>query len=504
MALAVSLGFRRRANRQFTVSRDYHIFGMISTSRTRYRRARFSQEVGPMPETPIVGDAAAVPVRLQRVLTLWDLVLYGIVLIMPIAPVPLFGLAQKLSNGHAVTTILIAMVAMTLTASSYGRMSALYPSAGSAYAYVGNGLNGHLGFLAGWAMFLDYLLVPLICIIYGALTVYRLVPQVPYAAWAFLFAAAMTAINLLGIRSTSRFNMGLLTIMMVVVCVFLVMAMRFLFGHEGWRGLFALEPFYAPSTFHLPAIATATSLAALTYGGFDGVSTLAEDVENPRRNVLLATVLVCLFTGVFGGLQVYIAQRVWPDYHTFANLETAFMDVAQRVGGWWLFQAFALILIIANLGAGLSAQAGLSRLLFGMGRDNVLPQKFFAHLGGKHKTPNYNIWFIGVLTFVGALILDYERTAALINFGAFLAFMGVNLATFRQYYFVPQPGHKRNLFTDAMVPLLGFLFCLAIFVSLPTSAKILGSVWLVAGLLYDGVKTKGFRTLPAAYDLSGM
>lgn len=457
-----------------------------------------------MPETSVSSDAVSSTPKLQRVLTLWDLVLYGIVLIMPIAPVPLFGLAQKLSDNHAVTTILIAMVAMTLTASSYGRMSALYPSAGSAYAYVGNGLNAHLGFLAGWAMLLDYLLVPLICTIYGALTVYRLVPQVPYAVWAFMFAAAMTFINLRGIRSTSRFNMVLLAIMMVVVCAFLVMAARFLFGTQGWHGLFAVEPFYTPKTFHIGAIATATSLAALTYGGFDGVSTLAEDVENPRRNVLLATVLVCVFTGIFGGLQVYIAQRVWPDYHTFANLETAFMDVARRVGGVWLFQAFALILIVANLGSGLSAQAGLSRLLFGMGRDNVLPRRFFAHLGGKHQTPTYNIWFIGVLTFVGALILDYERTAELINFGAFLAFMGVNAATFWQYYLVSRPDHRRNFWTDALVPILGFLFCVAIFVSLPTSAKLLGGVWLAGGLLYLGIKTKGFRTTPAAYDLSGI
>jgi amino acid transporter len=445
------------------------------------------------------GDAAAP--ELQRVLTLWDLILYGIVLIMPIAPIPLFGLAQQLSNGHAVTAILIAMVAMTFTASSYGRMSALYPSAGSAYAYVGRGLSNHLGFLAGWAMFLDYLLVPLICTIYGALTVYRLAPQVPYAVWAFLFAAAMTFINLRGIRATSRFNMILLGIMMVVVCAFLVLAVRFLFGTQGWHGLFAVEPFYAPSTFHLPAIATATSLAALTYGGFDGVSTLAEDVINPKRNVLVATVLVCLFTGVFGGLQVYLAQRVWPDYTTFGSVETAFMDVAHRVGGNLLFHALALILIVANLGSGLSAQAGLSRLLFGMGRDNVLPRKFFAHLDDKRKTPTFNIWFIGILTFLGSLVLNYEKTAELINFGAFLAFMGVNAATIRQYYFTQQPGHQRNFFSDALVPFLGFAFCLGIFISLPTSAKLLGSSWFVVGLIYAAVKTKGFRTTLAPLDM---
>jgi amino acid transporter len=289
--------------------------------------------------------------------------------------------------------------------------------------------------------------------------------------------------------------------MMVVVCAFLGMAVRFLFGAQGWHGLFAVEPFYTPSTFHLPAIATATSLAALTYGGFDGVSTLAEDVVNPKRNVLVATVLVCLFTGVFGGLQVYLAQRVWPDYTSFGNLETAFMDVAHRVGGNLLFHALALILIVANLGSGLSAQAGLSRLLFGMGRDNVLPRKFFAHLDEKHKTPTFNIWFIGILTFLGSLLLNYERTAELINFGAFLAFMGVNAATIRQYYFTAQPGHQRSFFRDALIPFLGFAFCLVIFLSLPISAKLLGASWFVVGLLYAAIKTKGFRNSLAPLDI---
>jgi amino acid transporter len=150
---------------------------------------------------------------LRRVLSLWDLILYGIVLIMPIAPVPLFGIVQKLSLGHAVTTILIAMVAMMLTAFSYGRMAAIYPSAGSAYTYVGRGLNPHLGFLAGWAMILDYLLVPLICTIYGALTVQRLVPMVPYVVWAALFAGAMTVVNLRGIRTTARTNLVFCAVM---------------------------------------------------------------------------------------------------------------------------------------------------------------------------------------------------------------------------------------------------------------------------------------------------
>jgi len=440
------------------------------------------------------------PPRLKRVLTLWDLILYGIVLIMPIAPVPLFGVAQKLSDGHAVTTILLAMLAMMLTAFSYGRMAAVYPSAGSAYTYVGYGLNPHLGFLAGWAMFLDYLLIPLLCTVYGALTVQRLVPEVPYAVLAAAFAGTMTLINLRGIRTTARTNFVLATIMSAVILVFIVMALRLLFQHQGWHGVFSTQPFYNPGTFRVSSIRAGTSLAALTYIGFDGITTLAEDAVNPRRNVLLATVGVCLFTGLFGGLQIYLAQRVWPDYHTFPNLETAFMDVTRVVGGKVLFQALAGVLILANLGSGLSGQAGVSRLLFGMGRDNVIPRRLFAYLDPKRNAPSFNIGIVGLFAFVGAILLNYERAAELINFGALLAFMGVNAAALREFYLMPSSRPSRRFFADALAPVVGFVFCFAIWVSLPTPAKIIGGCWFVVGTAYDAVKTRGFKEHPARID----
>ena len=419
---------------------------------------------------------------------------------MPIAPVPLFGVVQKLSDGHAVTTILLSMLAMLLTAFSYGRMAAVYPSAGSAYTFVGYGLNSHLGFLAGWAMFLDYLIVPLICTVYGALTVQRLVPEVPYVVLAAAFAGTMTLINLRGIRTTARTNFVLATIMSAVILVFIALALRLLFHHQGWHGVFSTQPFYSPTTFHVSSIAVGTSVAALTYIGFDGITTLAEDALNPRRNVLLATVSVCLFTGLFGGLQIYLAQRVWPDWHTFPNLETAYMDVTQLVGGRVLFQALAFVLILANLGSGLSGQAGLSRLLFGMGRDNVIPRRFFAHLDPKRNTPSLNIIMVGLIAFLGAIVLNYERAAELINFGAFLAFMGVNAAALREFYLAPSARASRRLFADAVAPVLGIIFCFAIWVSLATPAKVLGGCWFVVGIIYDAIKTRGFKERPAQID----
>ncbi|MGD0012392.1 MAG: APC family permease [Terriglobia bacterium] len=444
-------------------------------------------------EQAMAYSAPPVP-RLRRVLKLWDLIFYGIIVIQPIAAVPLFGVAQTLSRGHTVTAILIAMLAMLLTAVSYGRMAALYPSAGSAYTYVGRGLNWHLGFLAGWAMFMDYLLNPLICTIYVSLTIQRIFPFIPYVGAAVGFILLITVVNLRGIRTTARTNIALVAVMSVVIGAFVLLAIRYLFRFQGWSGLISYRPFYDSSQFQVQALVGGTSFAALTYIGFDGITTLAEDVENPRRNVLLATVLVCVFTGLFSGLQVYLAQRVWPDYRNFPNLETAFMDVTRRVGGPLLFHALGVIMIVGGFGAAMGTQLGAARLLFGMGRDNVVPRRIFAYLDPKRNTPNYNIIFIALFAFAGAMTLTFEQGAEAVNFGAFLSFMGVNLAALWQFYILPQQGRKRRFWADAFVPGLGFLFCLGIWVGLRTPAKMIGGVWFLLGFAYLAFKTRGFRT----------
>ena len=451
---------------------------------------------------------AASPPRLKRVLTLWDLIFYGIVLIQPIAPVPLYGVAQKLSDGHFATIILIAMFAMLITAVSYGRMAALYPAAGSAYTYVGKGLNPHLGFLAGWAMILDYLLQPLINTVWISTALHeRYVPEVPFIAWAALIAGIMTVLNLAGVRSSARANKILLFFMSIVVVFFVVLATRFLFRGQGWSGLFSTQPFYDPATFNSHRILTATSFAALTYIGFDGVTTLAEDVENPKRNVLLAVVLTCLFAGVVSCFETYLGARVWPDWRSFPNLETAFMDICSRVGGVLLFNAMAVILIVAAFGSGLTGTLGAARLLFGMGRDGVLPRKTFGYLKPGTNTPTFNIVLIGVLAFAGAVLLNqvgsaYQHAGELLNFGAFLAFMGVNFACFWQFSMLSQPGYKRRIVRDAILPLIGFAFCFLIWWNLNNLAKTVGGIWFVLGIAYVGIKTRGFRTAPVMIDFS--
>ena len=423
--------------------------------------------------------------RLRRVLSLRDLVVYGIVLISPLAPVGVFGVAAKMARGHVMTAILLGMIAMILTASSYGRMAGVYPAAGSAYAYVSRGLNPYLGFLAGWAMFLDYLIIPILNVTYVALTAHRLLPEIPFSICAFAVAALITALNLRSVRMTARVNEILLACMFVIVAMFVVLSIRFLLQSGG---LLSIQPLYDARTFNIRDLGTATSLVALTYIGFDGVTTLAEETIDAKRTVPLATVLVCLLTGLLSTLETYLAQRVWPDYNSFTNPETAFLDVSRRVGGTFLFNAMGIVLVIASFGSGLGGQAGAARLLYGMGRDSVLPQRIFGRLARRTDTPFWNVLFLGVLAFAGSMLLPWEQSAEMLNFGAFLSFMGVNLAVLRLFY-----GSRAKLSIGALVPFGGFVFCLIIFLSLPVPAKIMGGTWLLAGLIYLVLFTHNFR-----------
>jgi len=206
--------------------------------------------------SPAPASPSVVP-HLRRLLSVWDLVLYGIILVQPIAPIPLFGVAQQLSDGHFVTTLLIAMFAMMITAFSYGRMAALYPSAGSAYTFVSRGLNVYLGFLVGWAMILVYLLVPLVNAIWVAVALHsRYFPRLPYPIAMFLVVAFMTGLNLRGIKSSARANKVLLISMSVVTVAFIFLAVRYLLQNQGWNGLFRRYPFTIPKLSNLALCGT--------------------------------------------------------------------------------------------------------------------------------------------------------------------------------------------------------------------------------------------------------
>lgn len=429
------------------------------------------------------------PPRLRRVLSLWDLVFYGIILIQPTAPMPLFGVVSDKAHGHVVTAVLIAMVGMLFTAVSYGRMAAAYPSAGSAFTYVGKELHPALGYVTGWSMVLDYLMNPVICIIWCSKAAGNILPEIPYPAWAVGFALLFTVLNLRGIKASARINEGLACAMGVVIVVFLAAAARYVLRLGPLPPGEWTRPFYDPATFSFPAVFTGTSIAALTYIGFDGVSTLAEEVRDPQRNVLRATVLVCLITGMLASIEVYVGQIVWPASQPFPDVDTAFSFVAGRAGGPLLFSVVNFTLLVASIGSGMGAQLSLARLLYAMGRSDALPRRVFGAIEPKRGIPRNNVLIIGALALAGALTMSYSLGAQMINFGALLAFMGVNAAALARYYLRAQQKQWKML----APPVLGFAICFLIWLNLELPARLAGSLWMAAGVAYGAWKTKGFR-----------
>jgi amino acid transporter len=454
--------------------------------------------------------------RLRRTLTLSDLILYGVIVIQPVAPMSVFGVLSERGHGHVVTAILIAMVAMLFTGISYGRMARAYPSAGSAFTYVAQEINPAVGFVTGWSMVMDYMLNPLICTVWCAGQANQFAPGVPSWIWKVFFAVVFTLLNVRGIKTSARINAAMALLMGIVVVAIFIAAARYIFGAPQGTVSY-LTPFYDPHTFSWGNLMGCTSIAVLTYIGFDGISTLSEEAENPRRNILLATVFTCLLIGVLSAAEVYVAQLIWPASHPFPDVNTAYSYIAGRA---WkpLFPIVGFTLLLANFGSGFGSQTGAARLLYGMGRSNALPKSFFGKIDAKSHVPLNSVIFVGVVALLGAFVLEivagfrtyslsmttvtwetlkrilnggeaYGLGAEMLNFGALIAFMGVNVAAFLRYYVRSEEKKIGNL----VPPVLGFLICLGLWLNLSRPAMIVGSIWMAAGILFGAIRTKGFR-----------
>lgn len=435
--------------------------------------------------------------QLRRALGLWDLILYGLIVIQPTAPMPVYGVMSVRSHGYAVITVLLAMLAMLFTAISYGRMASAYPSAGSAFTYVGREIHPILGYVTGWSMAMDYVLNPLICTILCSKFAINFFPQIPYPLYVLAFVALFTFLNMQGIQTSARINSTLVAIMSVVIVLFLAAAARYVHStpHDGIA--FFTRPFFDRNTFSLRDIMGGTSLAVLTYIGFDGISTLSEEARNPRRNILLATVLVCLLTGLLASIEVYGAQLVWPGAQNFPDVDTAFVYVAGKAGGHWLFVVINVTLLVATVGSALGAQLGAARLLYGMGRSGALPRRFFGAIEPKKRIPRNNVLLVGAIALTGAMVLSFERGVELLNFGALLAFMGVNISALTRFYF----REERKNWINFASPVLGFLICMLLWLSLSWRAKVLGVAWMVVGLAYGAYNTRGFKRELVSFEI---
>jgi len=430
-------------------------------------------------------------IGLKRTLRFRDLVLYGIILIQPTAPMPVFGVLYTESRGHVVAVILLAMIAMLFTSVSYGRMARVYPHGGSAFLYVGKEIHPSLGYITGWCLVLDYVINPLICVIWCSRAAMNFAPEIPYIAWAFFFALLFTILNCNGVETSARINAGMAAALGVVIVLILIASVRWILHMAHPTAAIFLDPLYNRASFNSSALLHGTSIAVLTYIGFDGISTLTDEAKDPARSVPRAIVLTCLITGILASIEVYFAQLVWPRGATFPDVTTAYVHVSGRMGGPILLAIVNASLLLANMGSGMASQLGAARLLYAMGQDGAIPRRFFGAVSLKNRIPRNNVLLIGAVCLAGALILNFDLGAELLNYGALLAFIGVNLSSLLRAW-----RHGRwSQAIPMLVSLAGMITCAILWWNLSPKAKVVGTCWAIAGILLWIVRRR-YTVLP--------
>jgi len=419
--------------------------------------------------------------ELKRSLTFTDILIYGLIFMVPIAPFGVYGEVMQGSNGMPALAYLIGMFGMIFTALSYARMSEQFPLAGSVYSYVGRGLNKHVGFVAGWLMLLDYLLVPTLMYVVSAAALSSIIPGVPAWIWIIVFVVINTVINYFGIEMTARTNKIFIVFEAIVLILFLVIGITAI--ANGTNGAsFSIDPLFNSDNFSFSLVLGATSIAVLSFLGFDAISTLSEESKGGPKTIGRGMVFSLLIVGVLFIVQTWVAALIVPDFESFSDLDSAFYDTAAIAGGPWLGVTTAVATVLAwGIADALVAQAAISRLLFSMGRDRVLPH-FLARVHPKYKTPYASTFLVAAISIILGFVFlgEIGPLTSLVNFGALTAFLLLHISVVNHFIL---RSHNRDLWNFLVLPVIGFTILVFVWINFDTSTMIMGFSWLIVGIL---------------------
>ncbi len=434
----------------------------------------------------------------RRVLKLRHLVAFGLAYLAPTVVFNYYGIATSATGGMMALAYLVTMTAMFFTAYSYAQMVKAYPVAGSAYTYVQRSVNPWLGFGTGWVLLLDYLLLPMICYLLFGVYMNEYVPAVPIWVWVVIAAAVGATINIVGTRISGRVNVVVVSLQ-VVFCLFLVgLIVVYVVNRDGAGGLWAPQALLDAARFDGGGVLWAASILAVSFLGFDAVSTLAEEAEDPRKDVPRAVLIVCLGAGVAFAVISYFLQLAWPTaYLDLADPDTGIFELLQRLGGDALGLVFFVTDQSATILAAMAAIAAVSRLLYTMGRDRILPEQIFGRLSRRFGTPVTNILITSAIALTAIFYADnLFGAASLTSFGAITGFIMVNVAVISHYYVRERRRAGWDILRFLVLPLAGIAVNIVLWVGIDIPAKLLGLLWLAVGAVYLGIVSKGFRVYP--------
>ncbi len=436
--------------------------------------------------------------QLKRALGVPALVLFGMVYMVPLTVFTTYGIVTQLSGGRLSVAYLVTLAAMVFTARSYARMAAAYPVAGSAYAYTQKSFGAPIGFLAGWSLLLDYLFLPMLNYLVIGIYMGAAIPSVP--PWVFIVVAivVVTVLNVVGIVSVARANFLLLALQCVFIAVFLVMAVATISG-AGSVNLMA--PFTGDGTVEgASPIFAGAAILCLSFLGFDAVSTLSEEAKEPTRSVPKAIMIATVASGlIFFGLS-YVSQLVFPS-NNFEDVDSGSLDVMTTAGGQFLNTFFTAAYVAGCIGSALTSQASVSRILFAMGRDGIMPHKVFGYVSARFFTPVYAILVVSVISFA-AIWIDLTMLASLVSFGALVAFSAVNLTVIKHYFVDTGDRAGGAVLNNLVLPLIGFGLTVWLWTSLSGSTLVFGLIWLAIGFVWLAAVTHGFRRPTPVLDMA--
>ena len=424
---------------------------------------------------------------------LHHLVIFGVAFLTPMIAYTIYGVIATASHGVESGSICFAVIAMLFTALSYGHMAKAFPAAGSTYTYTRKAINAKLGVVAGWIVLLGYVFFPMAIWLIGASYFSAAVPAVPSWVWLIGFIVVTSLINIVGVEVGSKINFIMVSIQVVIIVAFLIFTIKAITEGMGEGTIASFSPFYNPDIDFSYTVAGAAA-ACYCFLGFDALTTFTEDTIDPTKNIPRSIILTLLVCGAIFLVVTYFTHLVHPSFD-YPNPDNAAYDIAKQVAPSIFGGIFLIGTIAGQFAAGLSAQASGARLLYAMGRDGVLPKKFFGNLNHKTQTPVNAIILTGVVALF-AVFLDVTKATAYINFGGFVAFFFVNISVI-VYYFVKQKQRSvKGFFLYLVFPVLGALLCLYLLVHLDKIAIILGCAWTVAGIIYLLVLTKGLKEEP--------
>lgn len=438
---------------------------------------------------------AHVPTSLNRSLGLIGLTLFGIAYMVPLTVFSTLGPVAEITGNGVPGAYVVTLICMLFTALSYGKLTRRYPVAGSAYTYSRRAFGGHVGFLTGWALMLDYLLLPLINYLLIGLYLGTYFPVFPGWMWILLAIGLVTVLNILGIKSVSTFNGIVVTVQIVFAVVFIALSIRTV----GNQGLPDVRTAFTGEN-GIFALFTGAAILCLSFLGFDAVTTLSEEAKNPQRDVPRAVLAVTFIGGLTFIVLSFVSYLVIPQWTDFENVDTASAEVMATAGGNWLSNFFIACLMAGAVGSALASQASVSRILYTMGRDGVLPRRLFGVLNKRFNSPARATLFVSAVSLL-ALVLTLEMVVSVISFGALAAFTMVNLAVIKT--FAVDDGRRKgaDLFRYIVFPFIAFALTAWLWTSLPSNAVVVGIVWILLSVVYLAVLTRGFRIAPPSLDM---